>query len=139
MIIKVLRNQPELRITLVDPGDAGVRPDSPEGIRLIISSPPPPRDGRLSKIVRRGWWGWPPLEPPKADVYPEDPADLPDLVYPAFGFDDEGAVVFRPDRLLWERPCGRYLGRVVGDGWKAEMDIDLYPIRWMIEKVEVGP
>jgi hypothetical protein len=133
VVITLLRNQPELRMTLIGPK----RPLSE--IRLIITTPPYPPDGQLSLIIRKGWWGYP--EPGEGRlVYPEDPAGWPALVYPAFEFDDEGAVVFRLDRRLWARPCGRYTGRVVAGGdLAAAVDIDLQPVRWTGLAVEVGP
>ena len=140
MIIKIFRGQPELKVTLVKPGREGKRPESAEGIRLVISAPKTSRRVDLSKIVRHGDWGYPPLEPPDCDVYPEDPTDYPALVYPAAGLDEEGAVVFRLDGFMWRRPCGRYHGRVEMDGgFAAEMEIDLHPVGWVLDGVEVGP
>ena len=140
MIIKVLRGQPELNVTLVEPGLEGRRPKSVEDVRLVITAPPPPKEGSVSKIIRKGSWGYPPVEPPDVDVYPDDPDLLPALVYPAMGLDEEGAVVFRLDRLLWERPCGRYVGRIeAGSGLSATIDLDLNPVKWIIDRVEVGP
>jgi hypothetical protein len=135
MVIRVLRGQPELKIALVEPG--GRTPASVDDVRLILTAPPPPVGERVSRIVRKGDWGWPPGAP---DDYPPEPDRMPSIVYPAFGLDDEGAVVFRLDSLLWERPCGRYVGRVeVGHRLSATIDVDLHPIRWTLDSVETRP
>ena len=137
MVIKIKRDQPELKFTLVEPGREGRGPASVKNIRLVVTVPPPPPDAQLSRIIRKGACGYPPVEPPEVDVYPEDRTALPALVYPAMGFDKDGAVIFRLDKLMWSRPCGRYLGRIeVGDDWAATFDLDLHPIRWTLEGVE---
>jgi hypothetical protein len=138
MIVRVLRGQPELGVVLAGP--TGSRLIDPEGVRLVVTPPPPPpAGGGVSRIVRRGWWPYPPLHGGR-DEYPPDPGLEPAIVYPCFGADDDGRLIFRLDRLFFDRPCGRYIGRVEIDGRAvAEIDIDYLPRRWVLESVEPGP
>jgi hypothetical protein len=133
VIIKIARGQPELKVTVVQPGQGGRLP-SVEGVRLVVCPPPPSGFAQLSPIVRLGEWGYPPVED-----YPPRPHELPAIVYPAFEIDAEGAIVFRLDSHLWSRPSGRYLGRVmVGCHEAATLDIDLEPMRYIPVKAELS-
>ena len=139
MIVRVLRGQPELRTVIEASGETAPRRLDPEKIRLVITAPPPPKDARISRIVRRGDWGYPPMrEDP--DFYPDDPDLLPAIVYPAFEATPEGEIAFRLDRLLFDRPCGRHLGRIEIDGRHvATLDIDCHPRRWILGSASAGP
>ena len=141
MLVRIRRGQPEVKVTLVAAGREGRRPGSAEGFRLVVTPPPPPASGEVSRIIRKGWWAWPPVTPPEVDVYPDDSGTRrPALVYPAMGLDEEGSLVFRLDKLLWDAPCGRYVGRVeAGESVAATLDLELEPTRWTLDSVEVGP
>jgi hypothetical protein len=133
MIIKISRGQPELKFTLIQPG-RGRRLSVPDGVRLVITAPAPKPQNRLSPIIRKGSWGWPPVRP-----YPPDPHSLPAIVYPAFDLDDEGAVIFRLDEHLWRRPSGRYTGEImIGGHLVTAVDIDLEPLKWLPSKIELN-
>lgn len=139
MIVKVLRGQPEIRVVLAVPGTVDERRLDPERARLIITAPRPPSHGGVSRIIRRGWWPFPPMSG-QPDVYPPDPDLWPALVYPCFEVDDDGALVFRLDDLFFDRPCGRYIGRLEVDGRAVkDFDIDYHPRRWAVSMVEAGP
>jgi hypothetical protein len=103
-------------------------------VRLVITAPAVPPGHSLSPIIRTGNWGYPlPIRP-----YPPEPDNAPAVIYPAFTLTDEGAVVFRLDRLLWSRPAGRYIGTVsYWDRLLFTLDIDLEPMTWVPVKVEV--
>ncbi|MDR1872007.1 MAG: hypothetical protein LBS60_08870 [Deltaproteobacteria bacterium] len=134
MIVKIYREQPELKVTLVQPGHLG-RDVFLEEIKLIIEPPDPRKFAQLSPIIRLGDWGYPlPIEP-----YPPEHHRLPAIVYPAFDTDDEGAIIFRLDNHLWRRPSMRYVGHVMINSYEAlTLDIDLEPMRYIPTKIELN-
>lgn len=131
MIIKIRRGQPELRLSLVQPGRDGAKLAS-DNLRLIISAPH--CDCLLkSPLIFEGCW-------PGHEIREEvPPHEWPALCYPAWEVSDDGDVVFRLDELLFQRPPGRYIGQVE---WKdgrpiARLDIDLDSGPYIIDKITV--
>jgi hypothetical protein len=125
MIVKIYRNQPELRVRLSLPRGLGPPPDGRE-LRLVVRAPLPTGRVWLTRIVRHGDW---PGNPPENDRPPLH--ELPALVYPCFETEADGTAVFRFDRHLWGRPPGRYEGEVnLRERTLAKLDLDLWPEDW---------
>jgi hypothetical protein len=131
MIIKIRRGQPELRLSLVQPGRDALKL-ADEDLRLIISSPH--CDHLLkSPLIFEGCW------PGREHWRDNQPHDWPALCYPAWEVSDEGDVVFRFDELLFQRPPGRYIGQVE---WRdgrpiARLDLDLDNSPYILDKITV--
>jgi hypothetical protein len=132
MIIRLQRHQPELRLRHGRPGGLGGPLDARD-LRLVIRPPAQTGGCGFTDIVRKGFW---PGNPPENDSHL--PHELPALTYPCFEIDEEGDAVFRFDRLLWRRPCGRYVGHVnYGPKEIARVDLDLGPIDWRVLRADV--
>jgi hypothetical protein len=133
MIVRIYQGQTELRVNLVEPGKYGRKLASKEGVRLVVVPAERPPHVNVSKIIRTGRWGW----PLPAGEYPSDPTALPALVYPCFDVAPEGELIFRLDKQMFERPCGRYIGKVwVGHHEAARLDLDLVPMNFKLRSVE---
>jgi hypothetical protein len=133
MILKIYQGQTELKINLVEPGKYGRKLASTEGVRLVIVPPEKSPYENVSKIIRRGEWRYPlPVED-----YPCDYTVFPTLVYPCFDIDSEGALIFRLDKHLFKRPCGRYIAKVwIGPYEAARIDMDLMPHNYIVQSIE---
>jgi hypothetical protein len=132
VIIKLQRNQPELRLQLGRPKGLAGLPDVRD-LRLVIR-PPAQKEGEpFTDIIRHGFW---PGNPPENDPPPS--REVPALVYPCFELTAEGEAVFRLDSQLWKRGTGRYLGYVnMGSHTITVLDLDLGPIDWRVLKASV--
>lgn len=140
-IVKIRQGQPELRISLVSSGCDGVQLVAVEDIRLVITSPVCECGNLVSPIINIGCrlpgcypypsWGFRPRCSPHEEGV---------IVYPAWERSDDGEVVFRFDRLLWDRPSGRYVGRIEFRNGRliTELDIDLSSERFFIDKIVVN-
>ena len=132
IITKIKCGQPDLAVKLVEPGCNGGQLVDWKKIRLVISAPDC-KHLLKSPLVFCGCW--PGYKTPWTDQ--TQPHELPMLVYPAFGTDEKGAIVFRFDKLLWGYPPGRYIGRVeVEDGRVLSiLEIDLCASPVLIDTV----
>jgi hypothetical protein len=134
MIIQVKYGQPEIKIHLVEPGQGGSKLSDTRGVRLVITAPEIKHRSSETRIIRTGTWAYPPND---GKPYPPDPDELPTLIYPCFAVDDEGALVFRFDHNLYNRPCGRYLARLwIGPFEAALIDLDVMPHRFIVDEIE---
>jgi hypothetical protein len=135
MIIKIDRYQPEIRVSVVAPGKHGGKLVDYKRIRLVIVSCPDKFISLVSPIYRHGTWLY--VAPGIGDVVLDAG---PAIVYPAFEVDNEGDLVFRFDRNLWDRRPGRYAGRIENlDGQCLGMlDIELQPNDHIITRVSTG-
>jgi hypothetical protein len=133
MIVRIKQNQPELRVTMSEPGPSGQLLEDYRNVRLEISAPAIHPSSLDTVIKKRGCW------PGYADDPELLPHELPTLIYPAFEVDCQGALVFRFDDKLHRRPRGRYIGRLKYKGeivWT--IDIDLGSAIWLPVRIEYG-
>lgn len=137
MIIKIHQGQPWLAVRIVSQGSNQVQVVDWENLRLAILPPDCPRqDIPLSPIHFSGCWPGHDIERyNRSFILPED---RPMLIYPAFKTDDTGAVVFRLDRKIWERP-GRYTGLVETLQGRpvVALDLDVDTQAYIVESVSV--
>ena len=134
MIVRIRRGQQELRIKLTGPGGEELPRGREREVRLELREPGPRPGTGLSPIIREGCWpGF-----PTGDMIPR-PHERPAIVYPAFEMTDEGDISFRFDALLWSRPPGRLIGKIlVGDFVAGWLDIDHGDEKWLPASVDGG-
>lgn len=131
MIVKLLRGQPSLTVSVVEPGCNGRKLSHIDGIRLVIRAPECPCLLK-SEIVRTGCW---PGNEPNSEKENCRPDQLPAIVYNAWDTDDNGDIEFRFDGLLDRLPPGRYIGQVTYENGVSlvTLDLDLWPTRFIPE------
>ncbi|MBQ3569593.1 MAG: hypothetical protein IJA20_02845 [Methanocorpusculum sp.] len=134
-IVKICQGQPELAVRLVQPGCGGGQLVDVDNLRLVIKAP---ECNHLLKspIIMTGCWpGYDNL--PRLGETP--PHELPAVVYPAFDTNDNGDIIFRFDKQLFELPPGRYWGYVeLANGTiLTKLDLDLCFTPVLVDAVSV--
>lgn len=141
--IEICHGQRELAVKIVQPGCEGSQLLDLD-LKLVISAPVCP--AHIMKSPQH-WVGCF-VHPAPELLVSTIPHELPPVVYPAFRIDLEGRVVFYLDDLLFSRPKGRYIGRIVlprhlqetaYDGeCLVELDIDLCTKPWIVSEVAIN-
>ena len=134
-IVKICQNQPTLAVRITTPGCNGGQLVDYKQVRLVISAPERTTcEPLLSPQCFKGCF-------PGHDVDRWNdsfisPDQLPLLIYPAFGINDDGDIVFILDSQLWKR-VGRYVGSVeFNDGQKIlELDLDICTTQFIADKI----
>ena len=134
-IVKICQNQPTLAVRITTPGCNGGQLVDYKHVRLVISAPErTTHEPLLSPQCFKGCWFGHDLKKWEDSFIPPD--QLPLLIYPAFGTNDDGDIVFILDSQLWKR-VGRYVGSVeFNDGRKIlELDLDICTTQFIADKI----
>ena len=134
-IVKICQNQPTLAVRITTPGCNGGQLVDYKQVRLVISAPElTTHEPLLSPLCFSGRWFGHDLKKWEDSFIPPD--QLPLLIYPAFGTNDDGDIVFILDSQLWKR-VGRYVGSVeFNDGQKIlELDLDICTTQFIADKI----
>lgn len=134
-IVKICQNQPTLAVRITTPGCNGGQLVDYKQVRLVISAPERTTcEPLLSPQCFKGCWFGHDLKKWEDSFIPPD--QLPLLIYPAFGTNDDGDIVFILDSQLWKR-VGRYVGSVeFNDGQKIlELDLDICTTQFIADKI----
>ena len=133
-IIKICRGQPEIAIRLTPP-DCNSTLLASDNLRLIIQAPNCKYQLK-STLCFRGCW--PGFDTPWRNHVP--PHELPAIIYPSFGTNDDGETVFRFDDKLFKLPPGRYFGFVeFTNGQRiTKLDLDLCNTQYLADRVVVS-
>ena len=134
-IVKICQNQPTLAVRITTPGCNGGQLVDYKQVRLVISAPErTTHEPLLSPQCFKGCWFGHDLKKWEDSFIPPD--QLPLLIYPAFGTNDDGDIVFILDSQLWKR-VGRYIGSVAfNDGQKIlELDLDICTTQFIADKI----
>ena len=134
-IVKICQNQPTLAVRITTPGGTGGQLVDWKQVRMVIV--PPPRQTwelPLSPQCFKGCW-------PTHDIEKWNdsfilPETQPLLIYPAFGTNEDGDIVFVLDSQLWKR-VGRYIGLIeFNSGEKIlELDLDICTTQFIADRV----
>lgn len=140
MIVPICYDQPSLAIKIEEPGCFGGQLSQIDNIQLVIVPPHCPPKLHTSKLCFTGCW--PGYDVDKWNEKHCPPHEYPMLVYPAFDISDSGAIVFRFDSLLSQRPPGRYIGIIEFTGGPKvekilEFDIDFCTRRFVASEAAV--
>jgi len=137
-IVRICQGQPELAVRLTTAGCNGAQLVDWQQVRLLIV--PPPRttcELPLSPQVFKGCW-------PAHDIEKWNnsfilPENQPLLIYPAFGTNEDGEIVFVLDEQLWKRR-GRYIGVIeFTNGEKiTELDLDICTQQFVADRVSLN-
>lgn len=130
MIIQICQGQEELALSIEQPGCNGVKL-ADLNVRLVIEAP------HCEWLLKSPWYRtgcWPGNEP-REPLLP--PHEMSKLVYPASYINNDGDIVFRLDSLLFNRPPGRYLGKLFFFTGQpiTELDLDLCTRPFFIGRV----
>lgn len=135
-VINIRQGQPYISVRIAAPGPTGGQLIDWERVRLVIIPPPEPRcELPLSPQYFTGFWPGHDLNRWHRHFIP--PEEHPVVVYPAFGLDDDGAILFRFDSKI-EQLHGRYLGRIETlDGHPlVDLDLDIGLYKWVADDVK---
>lgn len=137
-IVRIKEGQPEIRVRIVAPGCPGEQLVDWAHLRLVIM-PPPSKRCELPLSCQHFSGCFPGHDVEKWNESFVLPEEQPLLIYPAFDTDENGDVVFRLDRQIWERR-GRYLGVIeTTSGEKLlDLDLDICSQKFIADRVTVG-
>lgn len=137
-IVRICQGQPELAVRLTTSGCNGAQLVDWQQVRLVIV--PPPRQTcelPLSPQVFKGCWPTHDIESwNNSFILPET---LPLLIYPAFGTNEDGDIVFALDEQLWKRR-GRYIGVIefINGEKITELDLDICTQQFVADRVSLN-
>lgn len=137
-IVRICQGQPELAVRLTTAGCNGAQLVDWKQVRLLIV--PPARttcELPLSPQCFKGCWPTHDIEKWNASF--SLPESQPLLIYPAFGTNEDGDIVFVLDEQLWKRR-GRYIGLIefINGEKITELDLDICTQPFVADRVSLN-